>query len=74
MYLCIMFTSLVCLSVCLCFSPVSCSLLKELTFMWGGRESMTWNYNGDQDDDLADDQMEGEGIIMVTRMIILLMI
>ena len=74
MYLCIMFTSLVCLSVFSSFSPVSCSLLKELTFMWGGRESMTWNYNGDQDDHLADDQMEGAGIIMVTRMIILLMI
>ena len=27
--------------------------------MWGGRESMTWNYNGDQDDDVADDQKEG---------------
>ena len=42
--------------------------------MWGGRESMTWNYNGDQDDDLADDQMEGEGIIMVITIMILLMI
>ena len=31
--------------------------------MWGGRESMTWNYNGDQDDDLADDLKQGEGMV-----------
>ena len=37
--------------------------------MWGGRESMTWNYNGDQDDDLADDQKEGEASLSMKMML-----
>ena len=45
------------------FSSLSCSLLKELTFMWGGRESMTWKitlYDEDEeeDDDVGDDEEE----------------
>ena len=43
-----------------CVSPLSCSVLKQLTFMWGGRESITWKVTLYGDDELEHDVDDDE--------------